>query len=60
MKEQTLAKYDFDRMISKEVAYTELQSYMNFLTQEYKQEPKISDRDRASLHGFDNNSFKRI
>jgi hypothetical protein len=60
MKEETLEKYEFDKVLSKEIAYTELQSYMHFLTQEYKQEPVISDRDRASLHGFDNNSFKRI
>lgn len=60
MPEYTLERHRFDTIIPKEQAYTELQSYMYFLTQEYKEEPTMSDRDRASLHGFDNNSFKRV
>lgn len=55
----TLGWYNFDEVIPMEQAYTELQSYIHFLSQEYKTEPIMSDKDRASIHGFDKNSFVR-
>lgn len=48
----------FDRILSKEDAYTQLTSYLGFLGTEHKVIPEMSDKVKIQQHGFDKDSFR--
>lgn len=55
----TLKSFEFDKIFSPELAYMNIESYINgTLAREHKVIPEMENKDKITLHGFDNNSFK--
>lgn len=55
----TLKSFEFNKMFSPELAYMNIESYVNgTLAREHKSIPEMENKDKIALHGFDNHSFK--
>ncbi|MGL4942636.1 MAG: hypothetical protein ACRC46_05540 [Thermoguttaceae bacterium] len=55
-----LSPYGFQRVLPPLVAFQELAMYVgNYLTQPVIEEPPITDRVKAEIHGFDKHSFRK-
>jgi len=55
----TLEGFDFHKVKSFEIAFQEIESYISgVLTREHKNIPNMSNVDKISLHGFDEQSFR--
>jgi len=59
VKYDTLESINFQEFMSPETIYTEIQSYIKFLTKEYITEPVVSDKIKAEIHGFTKDSFRK-
>lgn len=57
--DNTLESISFQEFMSPEIIYTEIQSYIKFLTKEYITEPVVSDKIKAEIHGFTKDSFRK-
>lgn len=57
---KTLAQYKFDKIISAEQAYMEIESYISgVLGREHKVIPEMDNATKVAIHGFNKTSFCR-
>lgn len=55
----TLKGFEFDKIFSPELAYMNIESYINgTLAREHKSVPEMKNKDKISSHGFNDNSFR--
>lgn len=55
----TLEMYDFHKVFTKELAYMNIESYINgVLAAEHKQIPEMENEVKITSHGFDKKSFR--
>jgi len=55
----TLGDFDFHKIKPQELAFQEIESYIaGFLTREHREIPEIGNKDKISLHGFNEESFR--
>lgn len=55
----TLEMYDFHKVFTKELAYMNIESYINgVLAAEHKQVPEMGNEVKITSHGFDEKSFR--